>query len=216
MTIDFGKKTGAISLEKGQRVTIAKTPRILASVTFARKVDYDVYAVILLKDGTEKVCSTFGSQTQPTPTAEVLGVKHLGDVRRVCGAEVNTETLQIDLTDQIDKIAVAAYSAQSNGMGSFKLYKVSMKVDNQQGTTVTVDANQGNSKRTVYTCVPAIIHNTADGVVIEQVEMYSSPSSENRPSFLHKGYAGQGWLGKKVPVAVGDLVMDAGSRNTFK
>ncbi len=216
MTIDFGKKSGAISLEKGQRVTIAKTPRILASVTFSKRVDYDVYAVILLRDGTEKVCSTFGSKAQPTPTAEVLGVKHLGDVQRGGSAEVNTETLQIELTDQIDKIAVTAYSAQANGMGSFKKYKVSMKVDNQQGTTVMVDANEGNSKNTVYTCVPAIIHNTAEGVVIEQVELYSAPGSENRPSFLHKGFTSQGWLGKKVPVAVGDLVMDAGSRNKFK
>jgi tellurite resistance protein TerA len=208
MTIDLGKKTGAISLDKGQRVTIEKTRGISASVSFSKSTDYDVYAVILDKSGKEYVCSTFGSDAQPNPTDNVLGVRHLGDVVRGGVSDLNVETLEVTLNDDIDQIAVVAYSAQSNGTGSFRKYKVSMTVDNGQGTTVTVDADQANSNDTVYTCVPAIIRNGADGVVIERVEMYSKPGSENRPSFKKKGLFGKG--------GDGDLVMDAGSKNKYK
>lgn len=208
MTIDLGKKTGAISLDKGQRVTIEKTRGISASVSFSKSTDYDVYAVILDKSGKEYVCSTFGSDAQPNPTDNVLGVRHLGDVVRGGASDLNVETLEVTLSDDIDQIAVVAYSAQSNGTGSFRKYKVSMTVDNGQGTTVTVDADQANSNDTVYTCVPAIIRNGADGVVIERVEMYSKPGSENRPSFKKKGLFGKG--------GDGDLVMDAGSKNKYK
>jgi tellurite resistance protein TerA len=208
MAIDLGKKTGAISLDKGQRVTIEKTPKTTAVVSFSSATDYDVYAVILLKDGSEHVCSTFGSDAQPQPTAQVLGVKHLGDVARGGGSSVNTETLEIVLSDEIDQIAVVAYSAQSNGTGSFRKYNVSMKVDNGAGTTVAIDARDADANDNVYTCVPAILRNTADGVVIEQVEMYSKPGSEYRPSFIKKGL-----LGKKSD---GNLAMDAGSKNKYK
>lgn len=221
MTIDLGKKTGAISLDKGQRVTIEKTAKTTAVVSFSSKTDYDVYAVILMRDGTERVCSTFGSDAQRTPTPQVLGVRHLGDVTRGGGADLNTETLEIALSDEIDQIAVVAYSAQSNGTGSFRKYKVSMTVDNGAGTTVSIDANHANSNDRVYTCVPAIIRNTDDGVVIEQVEMYSKPGSEKRPSFLPDAPAAKtGLFGKKrtepATGTPGTLVMDAGAKNLYK
>ena len=219
MAIDLGKKTGAISLDKGQRVTIEKTATTTAVVSFSSETDYDVYAVILLKDGTEKVCSTFGSAAQPDPTPQVLGVRHLGDVVRGGGSDINTETLEIALSDEIDQIAVVAYSAQSNGTGSFRKYNVSMTVDNGAGTTVSIDAKSANSNNTVYTCVPAIIRNTDDGVVIEQVEMYSKPGSENRPTFTSGGFVKKsgGLFGKKTTEpSEGGLVMDAGSKNEFK
>lgn len=210
MSIDLGKKTGAISLDKGQRVTIEKTRGITASVTFSRETDYDVYAVILDKSGKQYVCSTFGSDAQPNPTDNVLGVRHLGDVVRGGASDRNVETLEVTLSDEVDQIAVVAYSAQSNGTGSFKNYRVSMTVDNGQGTTVTVDADQANDNAMVYTCVPAIIRNTDDGVVIERVEMYSAPSSENRPAFQ---VAKKGIFNKNTQAT---LVMDAGSKNKYK
>lgn len=215
MAIDLGKKSGAINLAKDQKVTIEKTPKIAATVTFSSKTDYDVYAVILLKDGTERVCSTFGSEDQRTPTPQVLGVKHLGDVARGGGSDINVETLEIVLSDDIDQIAVVAYSAQSNGTGSFRRYQVSTIVDNQAGTTVSVNADQANANDRIYTCVPAIIKNAIDGVVIERVEMYSAPGSENRPSFLG-GAVKKGLFGKKEAVAPGTLTMDAGSKNLYK
>lgn len=215
MSIDLGKKTGAINLDKGQKVSIEKTSGMTTSVSFSDKTDYDVYGIILFKDGTEKVVSTFGSEAQRTPTPSVLGIKHLGDVVRGGNTGRNVETMEIVLSDEIDQIAVVAYSAQSNGTGSFRKYQVSMVVDNGQGTTVTVDADQASSNDNVYTCVPAIIRNTADGVVIERVEMYSA-GGENRPTFVAGG-AKKGFFGKKAdPTGPTVLVMDAGSKNLYK
>ena len=160
--------------------------------------------------------ASISSLHQPTPTPTVLGVKHLGDVKRGGNSDINEETLEIVMSDEIDQIAVVAYSAQSNGTGSFKKYQVSLAVDNGAGTKVTVDADQANSHNNVYTCVPAIIKNTADGVAIERVEMYSKPGSELRPSFV--GATKQGLFGKAFGAAAvaGQLTMDAGSKNLFK
>lgn len=216
MTLDLGKKTGTINLDKGQRVSIEKTKNITASVSFSAATDYDVYAVILLRNGTEEVCSTFGSEAQRQPTASVRGVRHLGDVARGGNSDLNVETLEIgNLADDIDRIAIVAYSAQSNGTGSFRNYKVSMTVDNGEGTSVNIDARNANSDNTVYTCVPAILVNNPDGTVsIEQVEMYSKPGSEYRPSFV--GQAKKGLFSKKGQADESGLTMDAGSKNLYK
>jgi len=212
MVVDLGKKSGAISLEKGQAVTIEKTPKITATVSFSSSTDYDIYAIVLLKDGTELVCSTFGSETQRNPTPEVEGVRHLGDVARG-GSGSNVETLEITLTPNVDQVAVVAYSAQSNGTGSFAKYGVTTTVDNHSGTVITVDAKDANANDTIYTCVPAIIRNGEDGVQIEQVELYSKPRSERRPTFEKpKG----GFFKKADSSAPAELVMDAGSTNLYK
>lgn len=207
-TIDLGKKSGALSLAKDTAVTIDASDVITASVSFSAKTDYDVYAVVLMKDGTQRYCATFGDESDRTPHPQVPGVRHLGDVRRGGGSggglfskkpATNTETLEVQLTADVVEVAIAAYSAQSNGSGSFRKYSVSLLVDNGQGTTVTVAADEANSDNAVYTCVPAIIRNTPDGAQIERVEMYSSRGSERRPAY--KG---------------GRLVMDAGPKNLYK
>lgn len=212
MTLDLGKKTGAISLSKGERVSIEKTSGLTARVTWESGTDYDVYAVVLLKDGQELVCSTFGSEAQRNPTPTVLNgaVRHGGDTGRG-GEAVKVEEVHIDLTDEIDRIAVVAYSAQSNGTGSFRRYRVTMEVVNQAGDTVTVDADQANANDSVYTCVPALIINGED-LAVERVELYSKPGSEHRPTFLGKA---KGFFSKK-PDATGELFMDAGARNLYK
>lgn len=222
MTVDLGKKTGAISLKKDERVTIEKTGKITATVQFSASTDYDVYAVIRAKDGSERVCSTFGSEEQRQPTPQVGGIRHLGDVVRGGATDLNTETLEIVLEDWVEQIAIVAYSAQSNGTGSFRRYQVTTSVDNGEGTTVTVPADQANSNDNVYSVVPAIIRNGADGVVIERVEMYSAPGSELRPSYMRPGQPVKKGMfgGKTVPGAPvpgdGSLQMDAGSKNLYK
>ena len=216
MSIDLGKKSGAISLSKGDRVTIDDTGAITATVSFSKSTDYDVYAIVLLKDGSEKVVSTFGSEAQRTPTPQVLGVRHLGDVQRGGASALNTETLTITLSAEIDQVAVVVYSAQSNGAGSFRRYKATCAVDNGAGTVVTIPADQASDEDTVYTCVPAIIRNTPDGAVIERVEMYSAPTSEIRPSFVSAPKrSGLFSRSKNVPDA-GVLRMDTGSKNLYK
>jgi tellurite resistance protein TerA len=198
--LSLQKQSGAITLEKGNRVLIEKTSVITARCEWSSNTDYDLYALVLMKDGRELVVSTFGSQAQPQPTPSVLNgaVRHLGDVGR--GAKgIAEETIEIKLTDEIEAVIPVAYSAQSNGTGSFRKYKVSLGIDNGQGTKVTIDSKNASNNNTIYTVAIGVIRNTADGVVVESLESYSQTGSEHRPAFRN-----------------GQLVMDAGSKNLYK
>lgn len=198
--VNLGKKTGTISLTKGSQVTIAKTPIITARCEWSSNTDYDLYALVILKDGTELVCSTFGSKSQRVPTPSVVNgaVRHLGDVGRGA-AGVAEETIEIKLTDEIAAVIPIAYSAQSNGTGSFRKYQVSLGIDNGAGDKVTIDSTNASQHSNIYSVGIGIIRNTPDGVVIESLEAYSKPGSEDRPAFK-----------------AGQLVMDAGATNLYK
>lgn len=198
--LDLGKKSGKISLVKGATVTIEKTAAITARCEWSSNTDYDLYALVILKDGRELVVSTFGSKAQPEPTPTVLNgaVRHLGDVGR--GAQgIAEETIEIRLTDEIEAVIPVAYSAQSNGSGSFHKYQVSLGIDNGQGTQVTIDSANASKDNGVYTVAIGVIRNSPNGVVIESLEAYSQRGSENRPAFRN-----------------GQLVMDAGAKNLYK
>jgi tellurite resistance protein TerA len=198
--LDLGKKTGTITLDKGSRVTIEKTAVITARCEWSSNTDYDLYALVLLKDGRELVVSTFGSAAQRQATPNVLNgaVRHLGDVGRGAAGKAQ-ETIEIRLTDEIEAVIPVAYSAQSNGTGSFRKYQVSLGIDNGAGTKVTIDSKNASNHNNIYTVAIGVIRNTANGVVVESLEAYSQPGSENRPAFKN-----------------GQIVMDAGAKNLYK
>ena len=114
--------------------------------------------------------------------------------------EAGQETIEINLTPQIAAVVPVVYSAQSNGSGSFRRYRVGMAIDNGGGDTVTIDATNASDDDAVYTCVPGIIINDPDGVRIQFLELYSAQGSENRPA-----------IGEDLIVR-----MDAGPVNAFK
>ncbi|HTE57489.1 MAG TPA: hypothetical protein VK694_02005 [Verrucomicrobiae bacterium] len=200
--VDLGKRSGAVSLSKGQSVSIDKTPLIVARTSWSSKTDYDLYALVGYRDGSMETVATFGTEQDKkgfqlqTPDG---AVRHLGDVGRSADGQAQ-ETLEIRLTDDIVAVLPVAYSARSNGQGSFFRYRVGLEIDNGQGTKVGVDAKHANDDDNVYTCVPGIIRNTPDGVVIEALELYSARNSESRP----------------VLRADGTVQMDAGPVNAFK
>lgn len=198
--VDLGKKSGTLSLKKGESVTIEKAQVITARCTWSSSTDYDLYALVQLKNGKTLVVSTFGSQAQRQPTPSVLNgaVRHMGDVAR--GAVgVAEETIEIRMTDEIEAVYPVAYSAQSNGTGSFRKYQVSCAISNGAGSEVTIDAKNASKNDGIYTQAIGAIRNTVDGVRIEALEMYSNPGSENRPDIVN-----------------GRIVMDAGSKNLYK
>ncbi len=201
MTVDLGKRTGLVNLEKDQQVTIERSPLIVASATWSSHTDYDVYAIVLFRDGHVETASQFGTERDPryTPIVGNGAVRHMGDIGREARGDA-IEKLEIRLTDDIEAVLVVAYSARSNGTGSFHKYNVSLDVDNGAGTRVGINARNANRNNRIYTCVPAIIRNTRDGVVIQAVELYSAPNSENRP----------------VLTPTGMVQMDAGEVNAYK
>jgi tellurite resistance protein TerA len=204
--ISFRKVTGQVDLKKGDRpVMMEKTKLITASVAWRSGTDYDVYALVMTKDGKQVDVATFGAKGVPAkPNFGKGAVKHLGDVKASKRSQQQTEIVEIRLNPDIVAVVPVAYSAQSNGSGSFHRYKVSLHIDNGAGTRIDVSADNANDNDRVYSCVPGIIRNYPDGVVIEPLELYSSPGSEMRPKLEQ---------GPKGDVSV---VMDAGPRNDFK
>ncbi|MCU1405942.1 MAG: tellurium resistance protein [Glaciihabitans sp.] len=194
------RQSGKISLAKGSSVTIAKTPLITARVTWSSKTDYDIYALVLLRDGSVLTVSQFGSEAEPNFTPSVLGgaVKHLGDIGRGVKG-VAEEVIEIRLTDDIETIYPIAYSAQSNGTGSFRTYKVGLSISTGDGTDVVIDASSASADKTIYSVAIGAIRNTPTGVVVEALERYSTPSSEFRPAIVK-----------------GEIVMDKGPKNLYK
>ncbi len=219
------KAEGKLNLRKGEKaVLMTKTERITATVSWKSGTDYDVFALVLMRDGTAVDVAAFAAEGVP-PLLEHAGVRHLGDVaaervdtfaersrggslfsRKASGggepAEVQ-EVLEIRLTPEVLAVVPVAYSAISNGGGSFKDYKVSLAIDNGAGTKVTIPSDSANDNPGVYTCVPGVIRNTADGVMIEPLEQYSKAGSERRPTVALQG---------------GDVVvtMDSGPENLEK
>ena len=209
--VDLGKRTGTINLRKGQQVTISKTARIVATCTWPRATDYDIFALVRYRDGHTETVSTFGTQDNKNDFRLVTSdqaVRHSGDVgraqskgwRKKATSEVGQETIEISLNADILAVVPVVYSAQSNGTGSFRRYQVAMAIDNGGGDTVTIAADDASDDDGIFTCVPGIIINDPDGVRIQFLEFYSAVGSEERP-------------------VVGDdliVTMDAGPTNAFK
>ncbi|MEW9108512.1 MAG: TerD family protein [Cytobacillus gottheilii] len=204
-SISLEKVTGNISLDKGQKpVIIEKTPEITATVSWKTGTDYDIYALVYTKNGRQIDVAMFGAQgTPPLSTYGNGAVEHMGDVGRNSGS-TKTEIIKLRLTNDILAVVPVVYSAQSNGTGSFYRYKVSMSIDNHKGTSVTISSKNANNNDRIYTCVPGILHNTDDGIIISPLEYYSKPNSENRPR-LQMG-----------PLNLVEVFMDQGPVNDYK
>lgn len=204
-TITLEKVKGKISLDKGQKpVIIEKTPKITATVSWKTGTDYDIYALVYTKDGRQIDVAMFGASGTPPLRSFANGaVEHMGDVRRDTSS-TKTEVIKLRLNNDILAVVPVVYSAQSNGTGSFYRYKVSMSIDNHKGTSVTISSKNANNNDRIYTCVPGILHNTPDGVIISPLELYSLPDSEYRPK-LQMG-----------PSNMVEVVMDAGPKNDYK
>lgn len=198
--------TPGINLTKGAApVRMTKTALVTATAHWSSSTDYDLYALVVMRDGSVHHVANFGAAGIPA-NPRFGGVELGADAGRAAGSSGTAEeTVTIRFTDDVAAVVPVAYSAQSNGTGSFHQYRVSLAVDNGAGERVTVDASNANRDKTIYTCVPAIIHNGTDGGVwVEYLEAYSRPGSENRPSaVLH----GDGRV---------QVLMDAGPRNDFK
>ncbi len=196
----------AINLTKGSApARLTKTAVITVTATWSSSTDYDLYALVVPRSGPVEHVANFGAKNVPANPA-YRGVRLGADAGRAAGSTGQAvETLTIAFDDTIAAVVPVAYSAQSNGTGSFRRYRVSLLVDNGAGETVGVDASNANSNDTIYTCVPAIIHNGADGNVwVEYLEAYSRPGSEDRPAAgLH-------------PTGAVEVRMDAGPRNDYK
>jgi tellurite resistance protein TerA len=203
--ISLEKVKGKISLDKGQKpVFFDKTPEITATVSWKTGTDYDIYALVYTKNGKQIDVSMFGAKgTPPLRSFGNGAVEHMGDVRRN-NLSTKTEVIKLRLNNDIVAVVPVVYSAQSNGTGSFYRYKVSMSIDNNNGTSVTIVAKNANNNDRIYSCVPGILYNTQDGVIISPLELYSKPNSVRRSKLR---------MGSSNMV---EVIMDEGPLNDYK
>lgn len=203
--ISLEKVQGEISLDKGHKpIIIEKTPEITATVSWESGTDYDIYALVYTKSGKQIDVAMFGAKGVPALKSYGKGaVEHMGDVGRD-RESMKTEVIKLRLNDDILAVVPVVYSAQSNGTGSFYRYRVSMSIDNHQGTSVTIHAKHANDNDRIYSCVPGILQNTNDGVIIRPLELYSKPNSERRPKLKMK-------YSNEI-----DVLMDKGPINDYK
>lgn len=196
----------AINMRKGDGpISMRKTAAITATASWSSSTDYDLYALVVMRDGSVLHIANFGAQGTPA-VPHFRGVSLGADAGRAAGSSGTAlETLTIGFDDQVAAVIPVAYSAQSNGTGSFRKYKVALTVDNGAGERVHISADDANDNSRIYTCVPAVIHNGTDGNVwVEFLEAYSRVSSENRPSaVLH-------------PNGSVEVRMDEGPKNDYK
>lgn len=200
----------SINMKKGDTpVSLSKQGTLTLKCSWSSNTDYDLYAMIRYTDGRTEYVATFPagrkgllSPTYTHPAALTSrdgSVIHHGDVGRGMAGRAE-ETVSVTLNDSITHVAAVAYSARSNGTGSFRQYQVSMEVTDSAGSTVRIDAVNANASKTVYSCVPGFIVNGPSGPEVHFAELYSSSSSENRPAFA----------------ADGSILMDKGPRNAYK
>lgn len=214
-----------LSLNKGDAVSLKKTPVIRARCFWQSGTDYEVHAIVLYRNGGTEHVATFEAVGYPKNMRSSTGeVTHLGDVGVTQGGQVSEEILEIRMSSDIRAVVPVVYSAQGNGAGSFREYGVSMEVDNGAGDRILIDSRDASSNKLVYSCVPGIIlNNPDDSVTLAYTALYSGMNSEFRPDVnLGQPVKKRGLFGKitgngkDITVEDVTVTMDAGPRNKWK
>ncbi|MFI5720526.1 TerD family protein [Nocardia sp. NPDC051750] len=181
--VNFSK--GAVTLTKGAGpVLLEKAPLVRLRVAWASGTDYEAYALVVLTGGKVVHVATFPAAGIPANPQHGDLVRHLGDrgrgdVRR--GGGTTEEIIEVRLSPEIVAVVPVAYSAINNGTGSFHKYRVTLSIESG-ADTVTIPADQAKKSSWIFTCVPGIVYNRPEGVLIERLELYSRRFSEHRPA----------------------------------
>ncbi|MBT2673979.1 TerD family protein [Streptomyces sp. ISL-14] len=119
--------------------------------------------------------------------ADVIYYKRLGSAKtrpyiRLDGdARVpGRESLRIVRPDQQGYVLLCAYSALSNGFGSFRSFGAKAVITDGRGSTVTVPLFE-NTKTRYWVAIALVDFTAPDGAAIHHIEAYSARMTERRP-----------------------------------
>ncbi|MGW6331336.1 TerD family protein [Nocardia rhamnosiphila] len=203
--VNFSK--GAVTLTKGAPpVLLEKAPLVRLRVAWASGTDYEAYALVVLSDGSIVHVATFPAAGIPANPRYGDLVRHLGDRGRgdiQRGGGHTEEIIEVRLAPEIVAVIPVAYSAINNGTGSFHKYRVTLSIENG-ADSVSIPADQAKKSSWIFTCVPGIVYNRPEGVLIERLELYSRRFSEHRPAAVLQ------------PDGRVEVRMDKGPVNQFK
>ncbi|MFE5852343.1 TerD family protein [Streptomyces sp. NPDC056500] len=133
------------------------------------------------------------SGEQPTGAvdrANVVYYKNLGSLREKPYIQLDgdskvpgREAIRISRPDEQGYILLCAYSAVSNGFGSFRSFGAKAVISDGRGSTVTVPLFE-NTKTRYWVALALLDFTTDDGATVRHIESYSRRMNERRP-LLH-------------------------------
>ncbi len=156
--VDLSKagEKATISLEKGKKLT--------AKLKWDTKADLDLYCFYVDKnDQEDKVYYKLLGDLSKPPFIKLLGDS------QVAGEEV----LEISQPDNIKYALICAYSAVSNGRGSFHSYKARVQVTDNNKQTVTSHLNH-DDPTSYWVALALIDFQEAGKATIKNIETYSN------------------------------------------
>lgn len=133
------------------------------------------------------------SGEQPTGAvdrANVVYYKNLGSLKEKPYIQLDgdskvpgREAIRISRPDEQGYILLCAYSAVSNGFGSFRSFGAKAVISDGRGSTVTVPLFE-NTKTRYWVALALLDFTTDDGAAVRHIESYSGRMNERRP-LLH-------------------------------
>ncbi|MFG0236276.1 TerD family protein [Brevibacillus porteri] len=166
-----------IELTKKESVQIRKSEKITTHLEWTSKKDLDLYCFFVTRDGVEgKVYYKNKGTSTKSPFITLDGdSKNAG-----------RETIHIHRPDQLRYVLFAAYSALSNGIGSFKSMHARAVVENHVGQTVIAPLLEEN-KYAYWVAIAHIDFTDQSEMKISHVEKYSKNNSEKSPLLYKDG-----------------------------
>lgn len=166
-----------VTLKKKEAISIRKSEKVVATLEWKSKKDLDLYCFYVLKDGTE------GKVYYRTP-----GHAHKEPYIRLDGDAkgAGKETIIVHKPSELTYVLFSAYSAVSNGIGSFKSMKAKAVVDNQMGQRVTSPLFE-NNKFAYWVAIAKIDFTDLHDMSVSHVEKYSKSGTERSPLLYNDG-----------------------------
>lgn len=178
---------GRVSLSKGAMTTIslAKGAKVTATLEWdggsttrrAKGADLELYALYVTKEQASKLSKNAGGVIYWNNLSQP-GIRHHGD-----SLVPGIETVTIDDPSKFDYVLIVAYSAISNGAGSFKSYGAKAVVTD--GTS-TVEVPLYNQNESYWVAIALVDMKTSGKIDIKHVETYSN-GGEARPVLYSDG-----------------------------
>ncbi|PLR98735.1 TerD family protein [Bacillus sp. T33-2] len=167
-----------IELKKKETVSIRKSSKITASLMWDKSnKDLDLYCFYITKNGKQgKVYYKDLGSAQSIPFITLDGDSRTN----------GCETIIIHKPDEIRFLLFAAYSALSNGIGSFKSMRARAVVDNHSGHTVIAPLLEEN-KYAYWVAIAHVDLIDSQNMKISHVESYSKRHVENSPVLYPDG-----------------------------
>ncbi len=166
-----------VTLKKKETISIKKTAKVVATLEWKSKKDLDLYCFYVTKDGTEgKIYYKDMGSTTKSPFITLDGDS----------LNFGKETITVHNPSQLHYVLFAAYSAVSNGVGSFKAMKAQAVVDNQMGQKITSPLFE-NNKFAYWVAIAKIDFTDAHEMGVSHVETYSESGTERSPLLYKDG-----------------------------